>query len=361
MGRLEPAGEGGLAALISLGRGRSSHATQERCHSPGEGAPPPPQAPLPWILPSLFAAFNVVLLLVFSGLFFAFPWLAQNGEWAFPIITGPLFVLTFFSLVSLNFSDPGILHQGSGEQGPTAVHVIWVNRKAFRLQWCQKCGFHRPPRTHHCRFCNVCVEDFDHHCQWVNNCIGHRNFRLFMLLVLSLCLYSGAVLVTCLIFLLRTTQQTLYLDKVIAYPPACCARAGSRRERGDSRRGPGGGAMMGGGGGRLEREAAGKTNLGLGGGGWTREMGGLRNCMAGRILQGHGCGKLKLVRSIVVAVPAACFLVPLCLLLLIQAMSVSAAERSCEGQCRYLWGYNPFDQGCASNWYLAICAPLGPK
>lgn len=33
----------------------------------------PPQAPPPWILPSLFAAFNVVLLVVFSGLFFAFP------------------------------------------------------------------------------------------------------------------------------------------------------------------------------------------------------------------------------------------------------------------------------------------------
>lgn len=39
-------------------------------------------------------------------------WLAQNGEWAFPIVTGLLFLLTFFSLVSLNFSDPGILHQG---------------------------------------------------------------------------------------------------------------------------------------------------------------------------------------------------------------------------------------------------------
>lgn len=33
----------------------------------------PPRAPLPWILPSLFAAFNVALLLIFSGLFFAFP------------------------------------------------------------------------------------------------------------------------------------------------------------------------------------------------------------------------------------------------------------------------------------------------
>lgn len=30
-------------------------------------------------------------------------------------------------------------------------------------------------------------------------------------------------------------------------------------------------------------------------------------------------------------------------------------------QCRYLQGYNPFDHGCASNWYLTICAPLGPK
>ncbi|XP_032192307.1 palmitoyltransferase ZDHHC19 isoform X5 [Mustela erminea] len=214
---------------------------------------PPPQAPLPWILPSLFAAFNVVLLVVFSGLFFAFPcrWLAQNGEWAFPLVTGLLCVLTIFSLVSLNFSDPGILHQGSNEQGPMMVQVVWVNHRAFRLQWCQKCCFHRPPRTYHCPWCNICVEDFDHHCKWVNNCIGHRNFRFFMLLVLSLFLYSGAMLVTCLIFLVRTTHLPFTMDKAIA---------------------------------------------------------------------------------ILVAVPAVGFLVPLFLLLLIQAKSVSAAERSYEGK-----------------------------
>ncbi|GAB5576527.1 palmitoyltransferase ZDHHC19 isoform X5 [Prionailurus iriomotensis] len=170
------------------------------------------------------------------------------------------------------------------------VHVVWVNQRAFRLQWCQKCCFHRPPRTYHCPWCNVCVEDFDHHCKWVNNCIGHRNFRFFMLLVLSLCLYSGALLVTCLIFLVRTTHLPFSMDKAMAYPP------------------------------------------------WDA----------------------RLVRSILVTVPAAGFLVPLFLLLLIQAMSVSAAQRSCEG-CRYLRGYNPFDHGCASNWYLTICAPLGPK
>ncbi|XP_054556461.1 palmitoyltransferase ZDHHC19 isoform X2 [Talpa occidentalis] len=214
---------------------------------------PPPQVQLSWILPSLFAAFNVVLLVVFSGLFFAFPcrWLAQNGEWTFPILTGVLFVLAFFSLVSLNFSDPGILHQGSNEQSPMMVHVVWVNHRAFRLQWCQKCCFHRPPRTYHCPWCNICVEDFDHHCKWVNNCIGHRNFRFFMLLVLSLCLYSCTMLATCLVFLVRTAHMPFSTDKAIA---------------------------------------------------------------------------------IVVAVPAAGFLVPLLLLLLVQAKSVSAGERSYEGK-----------------------------
>lgn len=42
-----------------------------------------------------------------------------------------------------------------------------------------------------------------------------------MLLVLSLCLYSGAMLVTCLIFLVRTTHLSFSMDKAIAYPLGC--------------------------------------------------------------------------------------------------------------------------------------------
>ncbi|KAM6160976.1 palmitoyltransferase ZDHHC19 [Erethizon dorsatum] len=247
-----------------------------------KGPQSPPLTPISWFLPSLFPAFNVVLLVIFSGFFFAFPcrWLVQNGEWAILAVTGPLFVLTFFSLISLNFSDPGTLHRGSQEEDPTIVHVVWVNRRAFRLRWCSRCCFHRPPRTHHCPWCNICVEDFDHHCKWVNNCIGHRNFRFFMLLIVSLCLYSGALLVTSLVFLARTSHLPFNLHKAMA---------------------------------------------------------------------------------LVVAVPAAGFLVPLLVLLVSQVLSVSTAERSYEGQCRDLQGYNPFNQGCARNWYLTLCAPLGPR
>lgn len=64
----------------------------------------------------------------------------------------------------------------------------------------------------------VTPQDFDHHCKWVNNCIGHRNFRFFMLLIVSLCLYSGALLVTSLLFLARTSHLPFNLDKAMAYP-----------------------------------------------------------------------------------------------------------------------------------------------
>lgn len=49
--------------------------------------------------------------------------------------------------------------------------------------------------------------------------MGHRNFRLFLLLVLSLCLYSGALLVSCMIFLIRTSHLPFCMDKAMAYPP----------------------------------------------------------------------------------------------------------------------------------------------
>ncbi|XP_076964548.1 palmitoyltransferase ZDHHC19-like [Callospermophilus lateralis] len=181
---------------------------------------PPNEPPIEssWLKPSLFPAFNAMLLITISGIFFAFPcrWLAQNGQWEFAVVSGLFFIVSFCSLIFLNGSDPGILHKGSLEEDPNIQYIARVNNTAFRLQWCSKCSFHHPPWTHHCPFCNICVEDFDHHCLWVNNCVGQKNFRIFVLLLVSLFLYLVVLLATSVLFLIRTRHMPLSLDSAMA-------------------------------------------------------------------------------------------------------------------------------------------------
>ncbi len=64
--------------------------------------------------------------------------------------------------------------------------------------FCHKCDINRPPRSHHCRVCEVCVLEYDHHCPWVNGCIGYNNYRNFVLLIFYImlgCWYGACMLV----------------------------------------------------------------------------------------------------------------------------------------------------------------------
>lgn len=49
---------------------------------------------------------------------------------------------------------------------------------------CQDCYLPSPPRSHHCRICNVCVLRRDHHCWFAGKCVGHANYRYFFAMVL---------------------------------------------------------------------------------------------------------------------------------------------------------------------------------
>lgn len=70
------------------------------------------------------------------------------------------------------------------------------------VKFCKTCNIWRPPRCHHCRICDNCIETQDHHCIWINNCVGRRNYRYFFTFVSSgtiLGLYLiGASLFHCL-------------------------------------------------------------------------------------------------------------------------------------------------------------------
>ncbi|GAA6219991.1 probable palmitoyltransferase ZDHHC16 isoform X2 [Lates japonicus] len=58
---------------------------------------------------------------------------------------------------------------------------------------CKKCITPKPPRTHHCSICNMCVLKMDHHCPWLNNCVGHFNHRYFF----SFCIYMTLGCIYC--------------------------------------------------------------------------------------------------------------------------------------------------------------------
>lgn len=70
-------------------------------------------------------------------------------------------------------------------------------------RYCETCNVYRPPRAKHCRSCNCCVERMDHHCIWVGTCVAKRNYRSFVLFVLTTTVLSVFVFATCLAVVVR--------------------------------------------------------------------------------------------------------------------------------------------------------------
>lgn len=59
----------------------------------------------------------------------------------------------------------------------------------------------------HCRYCNKCVVTFDHHCKWLNTCVGFKNYRYFLVIVLTVAIMTTESLVISLVLL-----STIYGD-----------------------------------------------------------------------------------------------------------------------------------------------------
>lgn len=62
--------------------------------------------------------------------------------------------------------------------------AVLSGRESREWPYCSTCCLYKPPRSHHCKICNVCILSRDHHCWFSGCCIGHANHRYYLSLLL---------------------------------------------------------------------------------------------------------------------------------------------------------------------------------
>ncbi|KAG7087782.1 hypothetical protein E1B28_013723 [Marasmius oreades] len=80
------------------------------------------------------------------------------------------------------------------------------------FRYCQKDGFVKPYRTHHCRACGTCVLEYDHHCPWIGQCVGARNHKLFINFNLATSILTAYTFATLIGFNASTTFSVGDID-----------------------------------------------------------------------------------------------------------------------------------------------------
>ena len=81
---------------------------------------------------------------------------------------------------------------------------------------CSICETSVDPTSKHCGQCNRCVNGFDHHCKWLNTCIGYYNYKLFILLILSVFLQMASLTIYSTWILLHFIQSSKYVGVAIS-------------------------------------------------------------------------------------------------------------------------------------------------
>ena len=103
-------------------------------------------------------------------------------------------LLPYIFLYLAAFTDPGYIthanHAYHMQLYPYDYSIFLPGKD------CRTCRFLKPARSKHCNVCKRCVSRMDHHCIFINKCVGYRNYRWFILLLLSTAILAsyGALL-----------------------------------------------------------------------------------------------------------------------------------------------------------------------
>ncbi|KAI9296308.1 zf-DHHC-domain-containing protein [Neoconidiobolus thromboides FSU 785] len=91
-----------------------------------------------------------------------------------------------------SFSNPvatGDLFSSDNDEPLDIKAILSISDNNSNNSFCSYCEGYFKECSYHCHSCNKCIEGMDHHCIWLNNCIGKTNYRYFIYLIASSCLF----------------------------------------------------------------------------------------------------------------------------------------------------------------------------
>lgn len=102
-------------------------------------------------------------------------------------------LLACWAFVATVLVDPGTVPHAFLQSSPKSSAL--AIKLTGSLSLCPPCAAFKPLRTHHCSRCNRCVLKYDHHCPWIGQCVGFFNYKLYLLFVLYMNLWSWTYIV----------------------------------------------------------------------------------------------------------------------------------------------------------------------
>jgi len=132
--------------------------------------------------------------------------------YSIPAVVALIHIIAQFGCVSMNPADPNV--RGRDLTAPLPAFDRSKHAHVIENLYCNICETSVTDDAKHCSYCNKCIEAFDHHCFWLNNCIGGRNYKIFIVCLVSailFCILAAAVTIVEIVFYF-VKIQLLYSD-----------------------------------------------------------------------------------------------------------------------------------------------------
>ncbi|EDV40423.2 uncharacterized protein Dana_GF23939 [Drosophila ananassae] len=143
-------------------------------------------------VPSVALVLAGTKFFLFAEMLYVVPQIISTGS----VIYFLLWLLSLFiayniiaNLLAAHFTDTSVGSLPKERQNPKP-------HEEHMWHFCYKCKKMVPPRSWHCKLCNVCILKRDHHCILTASCIGHNNHRYFFWFTFYLAFGSFLVMVT---------------------------------------------------------------------------------------------------------------------------------------------------------------------